>query len=265
MAAVMASLVPAAAMAQTAPPPPAESTAMLDHRAVELIAIFNGGGDVAATFAPEFLAQIPEAQIRGIAAQLTGQLGKAVKVASLKPAGPARAALVIGFEKGSATMGMALDPGPTGRIAGLGITGTQTAAVAGIATLADVAAAFGALPGQTGFAVADLARADKLGAAPLAALEAERPLAIGSTFKLVILAEIVRVIDAGERKWEDAIVLDGTELPAGGFNQMPKGTTVPLRKLAEEMIRISDNSATDVLIRVLGREKIEAMQARVGW
>lgn len=260
LAAAMASLVPSAVFAQTPPPPPAESTAMLDRRAAELIAIFNGGGDVAGTFAPEFLAQIPEAQIRAISAQLTGQLGKAVKVASLKPAGTSRASLVIGFEKGSATMGMALDPGPVGKIAGLGITGTQSAAVAEIATLADVAAAFKALPGQTGFVVADLAPK----AAPLAALEADKPLAIGSTFKLVILAELVRAIDAGQRKWDDAIVLDGTELPAGGFNKLPAGTKVPLRKLAEEMIRISDNSATDVMIRVLGREKIEAMQAKVG-
>ena len=260
IAAAMASLVPAAALAQTTPPPPAESTAMLASRAAELIAIFNGGGDVAATFAPEFLAQIPEAQIRAIATQLTGQLGKAVKVASLKPAGASRAALVIGFEKGTATMQVALDPGPTAKIAGLRITGSQTAAVAGIATFADVAAAFRALPGQTGFVVADLAPK----AAPLAALEADRPLAIGSTFKLVILAELVRAIDAGERKWDDATTLDGAELPAGGFNQLPKGTTVPLRALAEAMIKVSDNSATDVLIRTLGREKIEAMQARVG-
>ena len=137
LAAAMVSLVPVAVQAQPTPPPaPAASTAMLDRRAAELIAIFNGGGDVAATFAPEFLAQISEAQIRAIAAQLGAQLGKAVKVASLKPAGVSRAALVIGFEKGSATMQIALDPGPQGKIAGLGITGTQTAAVAGIATLA---------------------------------------------------------------------------------------------------------------------------------
>ena len=259
LAAAMASVVPAAALAQTTPPS-AESTAMLASRAAELIAIFNGGGDVAATFAPEFLAQIPEAQIRAISAQLTAQFGKAVKVASLKPAGASRAVLVIGFEKGTATMQVVLDPGPTGKIAGLGITGTQSAAIAGIATLADVAAAFRALPGQTGFVVADLGPK----AAPLAALQADRPLAIGSTFKLVILAELVRAIDAGARKWDDAIVLDGTELPAGGFNTLPKGTSVPLRKLAEEMIKVSDNSATDVLIRTLGREKIEAMQAKVG-
>ena len=262
LAAAMAALAPAAVQAQPNPAPPtASSTAMLDRRAAELIAIFNGDGDVAATFAPEFLAQIPEAQIRAISAQLTAQLGKAVKVASLKPSGGLRAALVIGFEKGTATMQIALDPGPQGKIAGLGITGTQTAAVAGIATLADVAAAFKALPGQTGFVVADLAPKT----APLAALEADRPLAIGSTFKLVILAELVRAIDAGQHKWDEPITLDGSELPAGGFNQLPKGTTVPLRALAEAMIKVSDNSATDVMIRELGREKIEAMQARVGW
>lgn len=261
MAVAMVSIVPAAALAQQTPPPQsAEAVVMLDRRAAELIAIFNGGGDVAATFAPEFLAQIPEAQIRAIAGQLTGQLGKAVKVASLKPAGASRAVLVIGFEKGTATMQVALDPGPTAKIAGLGITGTQSAAVAGIATLADVAAAFGALPGQTGFVVADLSPKS----APLAALQADKPLAIGSTFKLVILAELVRAIDAGERKWDESITLDGTELPAGGFNQLPKGTTVPLRALAEAMIKVSDNSATDLLIRVLGRGKIEAMQAKVG-
>ena len=86
LAAATVSLVPVAVQAQPTPPPAlAASVAMLDNRAAELIAIFNGGGDVAATFAPEFLAQIPEAQIRAIAAQLTAQLGKAVKVASLKP------------------------------------------------------------------------------------------------------------------------------------------------------------------------------------
>ena len=61
VAAAMVSLVPAAVQAQPTPPPaPAASTAMLDKRAAELIAIFNGAGDVAQTFAPEFLAQIPE-------------------------------------------------------------------------------------------------------------------------------------------------------------------------------------------------------------
>lgn len=128
LAVAMMSLMSASALAEPVLQPAAESTAMLDTRAAELIAIFNGGGDVAATFAPEFVAQIPEAQVRAIASQLTAQLGKAVKVVSLKPAGATRAALVIGFEKGSATMQIALDQGPTAKVAGLGITGTQVGA-----------------------------------------------------------------------------------------------------------------------------------------
>jgi hypothetical protein len=60
------------------------------------------------------------------------------------------------------------------------------------------------------------------------------------------------------------VILDGSELPAGGFNHFTAGTHVPLRMLAEEMIRISDNSATDILIHTLGREQIETMEAHVG-
>ncbi len=125
---LLAILTPGLGLAQATPPRTAEATAMLDRRAAELIVIFNGGGDVAATFAPEFLAQIPEAQIRAISGHLTGKLGKALGVQSLDPIGASRAALVIAFEKGTATMQVELASGPDGKIAGLGITGTQPAA-----------------------------------------------------------------------------------------------------------------------------------------
>ena len=44
----------------------------------------------------------------------------------------------------------------------------------------------------------------------------------------------------------------------------PKGTQVSLRELATQMISVSDNSATDILLKELGREKIEAMLPVVG-
>ncbi len=44
----------------------------------------------------------------------------------------------------------------------------------------------------------------------------------------------------------------------------PKGTQVSLRELATQMISISDNSATDILLHTLGREKVEAMLPVVG-
>ncbi len=48
----------------------------------------------------------------------------------------------------------------------------------------------------------------------MAAHEAARPLAIGSTFKLFLLAELSRSIHAGERKWTDVVPLDRRSLPS---------------------------------------------------
>ena len=61
------------------------------------------------------------------------------------------------------------------------------------------------MPGQTSFAVARLGD----GAPALTAgLEPDRPLAIGSTFKLFILAELSRQVRAGQRRWSDVVPLD---------------------------------------------------------
>ncbi|MEI9928564.1 MAG: serine hydrolase [Sphingomonas sp.] len=87
---------------------------------------------------------------------------------------------------------------------------------------------------------------------------------MGSAFKLVILAELIRATNAGERRWTDAVTLDGAPLPGGVYTQAPAGTRVALRELATKMISISDNSATDILIKTLGRARIEAMLPVVG-
>lgn len=253
LASLMIAATPMPIYAQTPPPSAKAVSPMLVHRANDLIAIMNGAGDPAHMFAPAFLAQVPQAQLRAIAAQITARLGKATGIASFTPS-----LLRMSFEKGSA--GMTLVVGPDGLITGWRITSVDSAAVAQISTLDGVAAALGTLPGKTGFLVADLAHPD----AALAKVMPDRPLAMASTFKLIVLAELVRAVDAGERHWDDAVTLDETELPAGGFNHLPAGTTVPLRGLAEAMIRVSDNSAADLLIHALGRERIEAIQAQVG-
>jgi hypothetical protein len=117
------------------------------------------------------------------------------------------------------------------------------------------------LPGSTGFAVA------RLGAgAPqmLAAHEPDKALGVGSAFKLLILAELVRATNAGERKWTDKVMIAGTPLPGGTYTLMPKGTQFALKDVAGKMISISDNSATDILLRLVGREKVEAMMVATG-
>ncbi|WP_423142278.1 serine hydrolase [Parablastomonas sp. CN1-191] len=236
---------------------------MLRQRADELVALLNGGGDPAAMFAPEFLAQVPEASIRALSGQVTGSVGKAVRIASFEPVGPNAARLVMAFERGTAPMTLATAPDAAGRIVGLRILGVETAADAALTSLDAVADAMSALPGKANFAAFDLG--DGPAKALTKGLNPRDRLAIGSTFKLAVLATLLREVDAGKRSWDDAVVLGGVELPGGRFTASPAGTAVPLRTLAEAMISVSDNSATDALIHALGRERIEATLPLLGW
>jgi beta-lactamase class A len=232
---------------------------LMQLRTRELLPILNGEGSPASSFTAKFLADVPEQRLREIAASVRAQLGRATGYRSLTIQGSHQAELVVDYERGTARGGIVIEQGTAGRISGFWIDAVEPADIAALRTLDEIAAQFAALPGKTGFVVAGL---DGQAAA---AHGSDRPLAIGSAFKLVILAELVRAIEAGERSWGDQITIGTRELPAGGFRGLAPGIPVALRKLAEEMIRVSDNSATDVLLHELGRERVETMQAAIGF
>ena len=257
------SLASASAMAQTPPPAapvaPAPSPA-LTQRAAELLPILNGGGVLADTLDPAILTAIPEPQFRAVSTQLADAFGKALAVAGIQPGSATEGVVTIRYERGTARFAMTVTPTPPGKIVGLRVVGAGPTAAAET-TMDAVVAAIRALPGQTGFALADLGTGEPR---LIQSLAPDRPLALGSAFKLVVLATLVADIEAGRRHWDDVVTLDATERPAGGYNHKPAGTKVPLRELARQMISVSDNSATDILTDTLGRERIEAMQATVG-
>lgn len=250
------------AMAQT-PAPPATVAAPapeLRQRADEVMAILGGGGAYDATFAPSFRASIPKAQFDGISAQLAAGIGKPTGVESVTPAGAWGAQARIAFERGVLKLDFALDPAAPHQITSLLTRGVEPRAAAE-ASVEAVVATLATLPGRTNFTLA------KLGDGPparIAGRESATPLAIGSAFKLVILSELVRSIAAGERRWTDSVTIDGRPLPGGAYTLRAKGVQVPIRDLAERMISVSDNSATDILLHHLGREKVEAMLPVVG-
>jgi hypothetical protein len=94
----------------------------------------------------------------------------------------------------------------------------------------------------------------------------DRPLAIGSIFKLWVLAELANQIHEGSARWDEPLAVRGDlrSNPAGEFYQLDDGDTRSLREYAEAMISISDNTATDHLIDRLGRELVETAVARAG-
>lgn len=250
MALVLAVLGLAAAAA-AAPSDP------LRDRGQALIAVLAGRAPASANFTPGFLAKVPETQIAAIAGQLRQQLGEPRNIASLKAEGAHQAALEIAYDRGRATMRMVLEPTPPHRIAGLLITDSRLDGDSFDALKAE----FGKLSGSAGFAVARLGPGAP---AVLASLDPGKPLAIGSAFKLYVLAELVRATKERSRRWDEVVPLTARSLPSGILQDWPTDAPVTLHTLASLMISRSDNTATDRLIDVLGRGRIEAVQALAG-
>ncbi|MDP3782325.1 MAG: serine hydrolase, partial [Sphingopyxis sp.] len=99
---------------------------------------------------------------------------------------------------------------------------------------------------------------------PLAAANTDRQFAVGSTFKLYILDELAAQVAAKKRRWSDVVPLSHLSFSSTGTANWAKDTPVTLQSLANWMISVSDNSATDTLIHVLGRESIEARMRAAG-
>lgn len=82
---------------------------------------------------------------------------------------------------------------------------------------------------------------------------------LGSVFKLYVLGAVVDAVEAGTVTWDQPIEVQDEldSLPAGTTQTVPDGTEISVRDMAELMITISDNTATDHLIDLVGRTVIE--------
>lgn len=235
---------------------PAEPTA-LEARSTQVVELLNGEVQPAEVFTDGFRAAIADAQIRTLSTNLTAQFGRALEVSLLAPRDGTRAALEIRFERGIAKGGIAIDPGEDNRVSELRFTSVDSLPVAGD-TPAKIEADLAALPGNVN------AWFGRLGGPLVIARDAETPLALGSAFKLYVLAALAEDVKAGRRKWSDVVPLAEQSYPSGQLQTWPKGAPVTLHTLASLMISISDNTATDQLIKVLGKERILKLMADSG-
>lgn len=79
--------------------------------------------------------------------------------------------------------------------------------------------------------------------------------ATGSVFKLWVMAGIAEAVKAGDVTPEQLVPLVASELAlAGGINIEPLNTLFPVSDLAELMLGNSDNTATDLLHELAGRD-----------
>jgi len=101
---------------------------------------------------------------------------------------------------------------------------------------------------------------------PRHADDADAVVPIGSIFKLYVLGAVADAVAAGEVAWDDEVTVreERKSLPSGTLQDAPDGTPVSVREAARAMIGISDNTATDLLIDLVGREAVEAAQGDLG-
>lgn len=256
LATTLFACVPAAA--QTEPPAVSiQAEPALRARVGELTALFNGTVGFESYFAPAFRAQISRLQFEAMAVRMRANYGPANEVRTLTPLSPWAARATIGYRGGEIALRIAVDPNAPHLVTGLLVTGFD----GGEASLGAVVDSFRNVPGRSGFAVARLVEGPPQ---IIAAHHADTPIGVASAFKLVILAELVRATNAGERSWSDRVTIDGRPLAGGAYAMALKGMEFSLYDMAAKMISASDNSATDVLLHLVGREKVERMLPVVG-
>jgi len=257
LALALAGLMPAAAHARTPPAAAADADPAVRTQAQALLPVLDGAPGYETLFALVFRQAVPAGQWAAIVAQLKGALGTPQRLARVTPHGRFAAQVEVAYTRGTATMLIAIDPAAPHPITGLRITGTTRSDDSAATIEKDLSA----LPGTTRLGIYAL---DGATPTPVLAVRDTQPAPLGSAFKLWVLAETARQVATGKHRWDEVVPIAAPSLPSGILQAWPAGTPVTLQTLATLMISISDNTAADTLIGVLGRKEVDAMAARFG-
>lgn len=237
-------------------PTSAAPTPAYQERAQQLLDILAAPGNETEFFAPLFLDAVPLDRWRAIAADLRARHGKPVALGAVRTESATAGQVEIRYERATVGFTLVVAPQPPGRVIGLQIVGARTADDSFDKVMADLTA----LPGQSALSIARLTDS---GPQVIRSRNATTQMATGSSFKLYILAELARVIAAGERHWSDVIPL-GPKSFSGRLMRWPDAAPMTLHSLATAMIAESDNSAADTLLLALGRDTVDAMVTASG-
>ena len=112
-----------------------------------------------------------------------------------------------------------------------------------------------AFPGEVGVYVKDLATGKEL------SFRAEEPWYIASGTKVPVALEVMRRVEAGELSLDTEMTLLHSDFVdgAGQTNWQEPGSRLRVDWLLEQMLIYSDNTATDMLIRLVGLNRVNAL------
>ena len=233
----------------------------LDQRIDQVIPLLLNSVEAEDFFDPRFLSKVASAaQMNAFAEGVVAQFGAPQKIVESRKTSETVAALKIQFEKAVLIVDVSIAAAPPSKVIGFRIAPEQP--VIENDSLSKIDAELSALPGRVGYVVQSIGEDGKR--TVVAGRATEEQFAIGSIFKLYILAELAAQIDAGQRKWSDTIPLTRRSFSSPATQGLSLGTSVTLEQLATWMIAVSDNAASDELLFLLGRDQVEARVRMVG-
>ncbi|MBL8698631.1 MAG: serine hydrolase [Alphaproteobacteria bacterium] len=233
-------LAPGPVRAQAASPVTAASPVGQDA-AGALARLFAAATFDAAWFTPALLAELPVKRLAGQRDELVAQYG------AFRRAERDGDKWTVVLARARVPTRIAFDP--RGRVRSLNFERPIPIPE----SLAKAVAAFDALPAARTLLILDDGR-------ERAAREPDRPLGVGSAVKMLVLREYAAAIAAGRLRADQVVGLEpGWKAPGSGMiGTWADGTPVALGTLATMMISISDNTATDALMHVIGRRALDA-------
>jgi beta-lactamase class A len=99
-----------------------------------------------------------------------------------------------------------------------------------------------------------------------AGFNAAKSMPAASTIKLPVMVEVFAQLETGRFDLQHRVTLTASDKDygSGELSDAPAGTTYPVSDLVEKMIEISDNTATNMLIRLVGRQNINRRMEELG-
>jgi hypothetical protein len=131
------------------------------------------------------------------------------------------------------------------------------------ATWADVDADLHLVAPQVRLLVADVSNGS---CQPVHSIDPATAAPLGSAFKLYVLDALGNAVAAGKVGWNQTLTVTAQVkgLPPGDLQNEPDGTQISVLDTAAKMISVSDNTATDMLINLVGRSAVEAALTATG-
>jgi len=246
---------PSASPARTVAPPATPAGAQLRWLTAELARLPMSGAQVRAHFDTAFLAQVSPAA-------LNQTLEAVIRIDLLSIQVSQPTTLVVNVLAGGGGRAQVwLDVDSHGLISWLRVSPASTGPVP--ATWAGIDSALHAVAPRVRMLVA---RVSDGACQPVHSIDPGTAAPLGSAFKLYVLDALGEAVAAGKVRWDQPLTVTAQVkgLPPGELQTEPVGTRVPVLDAAGKMISLSDNTAADMLISLLGRSAIEASLTTAG-